>query len=91
MNLTKEQVETAIGTGLALTNPESDQMIPVKLAAGVLILRQLLIGIGGGQITLAAATVEDPGTPPATPNKGPAPRRGAKKSRKPRKSKSKKK
>ncbi|KKL16930.1 hypothetical protein LCGC14_2490660 [marine sediment metagenome] len=84
MNLTKEQVEIALAAGLSLTNPESDLLeVFRKHAAGVMILRQLLMGIGSGEIALSPATQLDPaappGTPPAQPNKGPAASRGAKK------------
>ena len=84
MNFTKEQVQVALNAGLALMNPESDLLeVFRKHAAGILMLRQLLIGIGQGEIVLSSATVPDPAdkkvpTPPP-PNKGPAPKKGAKK------------
>ncbi len=88
MNFTKEQVEVGLAAGLALTNPESDLLeVFRKHAAGVMILRQLLMGIGSGEIALSSGMQPDPDAPPEgqggqiprLPNKGPAPRKGAKK------------
>ncbi|MCB7129679.1 MAG: hypothetical protein J3T61_09095 [Candidatus Brocadiales bacterium] len=88
MNFTKEQVEVGLAAGLALTNPESDLLeVFRKHAAGVMILRQLLMGIGSGEIALSSTTQPDPDAPPKgqggqtppLPNKGPAPKKGAKK------------
>lgn len=98
MNFTKEQVELSLNAGLALTNPESDLLeVFRKHAPGVLMLRQLLIGIGQGEIALSPATAPDPDVPPAgegkkippappappVPNKGPVAKKGARKPRKP--------
>lgn len=83
MNFTKEQVEIALQAGLSLTNPESDLLeVFRKHAAGVMILRQLLMGIGSGEIALSPATQPDPDAalpPGPPPNKGPAASRGARK------------
>jgi len=54
MNMTKEQVQAALGAGLALTNPESEVNIPMKHASGAVILHQLLLGIASGQVQLTA-------------------------------------
>ena len=67
MNLTKEQVSAGVSAGLALTNPESELMIPVKHATGVLVLHQLLIGIASGKVRLEAASAEAPEPPAAAP------------------------
>lgn len=67
MNMTNEQVQAAIGAGLALTNPESDTTVPMKHAAGATILHQLLLGIASGQVRLEsgdpAAAAEPKGKP----------------------------
>ncbi len=62
MNMTKEQVQVAIAAGLALTNPESEAPIPMKHASGAVILHQLLLAIGSGQVRLESSqpqVVED--------------------------------
>lgn len=100
INLTTEQLGAALNAGLALTNPESDLLeVFRKHAAGVLLLRSLLGAISNGAISLGSTLQEDPAppgdtppgdtppgdTPQQPPNKGPAPKRGARKSRKPKK------
>jgi len=65
MNMTKEQVQVAVGAGLALTNPESDLLIPVKHAGGVVILHQLLLGIGSGQLVITVAAQPEAPKPEA--------------------------
>lgn len=65
MNFTKQQVELSLNAGLALTNPESDLLeVFRKHAPGILMLRQLLIGIGQGEIALSPATAPDPDVVP---------------------------
>ena len=64
MNMTKEQVQVAIAAGLALTNPESEAPIPMKHASGAVILHQLLLAIGSGQVRLESATPDQPPKPP---------------------------
>ncbi len=52
MNLTKPQVEAAITAGLALTDPESETLVAMKYAPGLLILRGILQAIGSGALAL---------------------------------------
>jgi len=88
---TSEQLAAAIAAGLALSNPESEQLLPVKLAAGVLILHQLMLSMGSGQIGIVPVKPKEdpkkpnpPGKPPGTPNskKKPAPKKRASKKKK---------
>ena len=89
MELTREQVNVGIAAGLALTNPEDDRLyVPMKHAAGSLVLRQLLMSLASGQIGLTATMQQGapegekpPATPPKTPkgSQGPALKKGAKK------------
>lgn len=69
MNMTKEQVQAAIAAGLALTSPESETSIPMKHASGAVILHQLLLAIGSGQVRLESAD------PNADPKAAPKPAR----------------
>lgn len=69
MNMTKEQVNTAIAAGLALTNPESEAPIPMKHASGAVILHQLLIAIASGQVQLSAVDPNAKAPPPPPPRK----------------------
>ncbi len=55
MQLTKEQVQAGIAAGLVMTDPNSDVSVPMKHCAGVLILRELLLSLGGGQLALVSA------------------------------------
>lgn len=77
MNMTKEQVQAALGAGLALTNPESEAPIPMKHAAGATILHQLLLAIASGQVQLNSAPTDAPPADPKakTPRKKAAARR----------------
>lgn len=75
MNYTKEQVQAAVAAGLAMTNPESQQPVPMCFAAGALILHQLLLSVGNGSLALVnTAPPKDPkapnppAKPPGTPN-----------------------
>ena len=85
MNMTKEQVALAVQSGMELLGPESEVQIPAKLGDGVFFLKQLLIGIGQGQIALSPAVQKEPPAgaptppeaPPAAPNR--KARRAAKK------------
>lgn len=75
MNLTLEQVNAAVAAGLAMTNEESDAPVPMKFAAGAVILHQVLLGIASGQLLLR--TVEKPvtDTPPKISAKPPVGKR----------------
>jgi len=64
MNLTKEQVQSALAAGLALTNTESETPVPMKHASGALILHQLLIAIGSGQVQLLSQPAKPPSEDP---------------------------
>lgn len=67
MNMTKEQVQAAIGAGLAMTSPESDVPVPMKFASGAVILHQLLLALGSGQIQLTNAEAPPEAEPEAQP------------------------
>lgn len=75
MNLTIEQVNAAVAAGLAMTNEESDTPVPMKFAAGAVILHQVLLGIASGQLALRAVEKA------ASPNKPPVGKRNARKKR----------
>lgn len=83
MNMTKEQVQLAVSSGMELLGPDSEVAIPAKLTDGVFFLKQLLISIGQGQIALADPTPQpevpqvDPNDPMSPPNR--KARRAAKK------------
>ena len=92
MELTREQVNVGIAAGLALTNPDDDRLyVPMKHAAGSLVLRQLLMLLAGGQLGLTSTMQQEappgdgedlpPPTPPKPPkdSQGPALKKGAKK------------
>lgn len=67
--MNKEQIQLALAAGLALTDPGTDLLdVFRKHAGGIIMLRQLLIGIGSGQVTLATATQEEP---PKDPKENP--------------------
>lgn len=75
MDYTKGQVQAAVAAGLAMTNPESQQPVPMCFAAGALILHQLLLSVGNGSLALVpTAPPKDPkapnppAKPPGTPN-----------------------
>lgn len=77
-NYTKEQVQAAVGAGLAMTNPESQQPVPMCFAAGALILHQLLLEIGNGSLAIVGTTpAKDPKkpNPPAKPPGTPEPKK----------------
>jgi hypothetical protein len=63
MNMNKQQIEIAIGTGLELLGDKSDLPIPARLTDGTFLLKQLLLAIGNGSLGL---TPTQP-TPPAPP------------------------
>ena len=67
MNFTLEQVNAAIAAGLSMTNEESDVPVPMKFAAGAVILHQLLLGIASGQLLLRAVELPATDTPPKIP------------------------
>lgn len=67
MNLTKEQLNAGVNAGLAITSPDSEMMVPVKHAAGIMVLHQLLIGIASGQVKLEAVPAEAPTQAPVEP------------------------
>lgn len=67
MNLTKPQVEAAIAAGLAVTDPESETLIAMKYAPGLLVLRGLLQAIAQGSLALKAVEGMAPGAPPPPP------------------------
>lgn len=53
MNLTQEQINAGVSAGLALTNPEEDKIyVPMKHAAGALILRTLMVSLANGELSL---------------------------------------
>lgn len=75
MPYTKEQVQAAVGAGLAMTDPKSQAPVPMCFAAGALILHQLLLQVGNGSLALVpVAPPKDPkapnppAKPPGTPN-----------------------
>lgn len=75
---TSEQLTAAIAAGLALSNPESESVVPVKFAGGVLILHQLLLALGSGRLGIVPVTPpKDPKepNPPGKPAGTPAPKR----------------
>ncbi len=72
---TKEQVQAAVGAGLAMTDPKSQAPVPMCFAAGALILHQLLLEVGNGSLTIIGTTPpkdpkkpNPPAKPPGTPN-----------------------
>ncbi len=72
---TKEQVQAAVGAGLAMTDPKSQQPVPMCFAAGALILHQLLLEVGNGSLAIVGTTPpkdskkpNPPAKPPGTPN-----------------------
>lgn len=70
MQLTQAQVNVAIAAGLAITNPEDEHLyVPMKHAAGALVLRSLLTSIAKGAIGLQSLLKEEP---PKEPEKEPA-------------------
>jgi len=78
MDLTKEHVGKAVEAGLGLTDPESDLLQVFRThAAGILLLRQLLVCLGNGTVGLGPTVQTPPPSPPAaiTGNKGPVPKR----------------
>ncbi len=81
---TPVQLQAAIAAGLTLSSPESEAVLPVKLAGGVLILHQLLLALGSGKLGIVPVIPKKdpkapnpPAKPPGTPN--------SKKKRKPKK------
>lgn len=74
--MNKEQVTMAIQAGMVLLGPDSDVQIPAKLNDGVFLLKQLLGGIGSGQIALSNVEQQpQPPSEPPTPSEPPAPTR----------------
>lgn len=74
MNMSKEQVQMAVQSGLELLGPESEVKVPTKLNDGVFFLKGLLAGIAQGRISLSTAVQEEaPQAPPPGPvaTKGP--------------------
>ncbi len=69
MQLTKEQVTAGIAAGLALTDPNGDVKVPMKFCAGTLVLRELLLSLGSGNLALVPTVQQNP--PPATPPHAP--------------------
>ena len=63
MNISKEQVALAVQSGLELLGPKSEFPVPARMNDGVFFLRQLLIGIGQGQIALSSALQQEPAEP----------------------------
>jgi hypothetical protein len=49
-SFTSAQLTAAIAAGLELSNPESDAVISVKFAGGVLILREILLSMASGKL-----------------------------------------
>ena len=76
MNLTQLQVEAAIAAGLAVTAPESETLVAMKHAPGLLVLRGLLQGIATGSLAIQSVQGMDEKTPPAPPE---APKEASKK------------
>ena len=76
MNMTKKQVQAAIAAGLSLTSPESESLVTMKHASGAVILHQLLLAIGSGQVRLESTAPEALPDPMKQAGKTPA---GAKK------------
>lgn len=53
MQLTKDHVVAAVNAGLAMTDPEQDLLeVYRRHGSGILVLRQMLEGIGMGRIVL---------------------------------------
>lgn len=77
MNISKEQVELAIGAGLAVIGEKADTAIPAKYITGIQILRQLLILIGSGQVALSPTMKQAPAVPDSIPGKGKRGRKAA--------------
>lgn len=66
MQLTKDHVIAAVDAGLAMTDSEQDLLeVYRKHGSGILILRQMLSGIGAGNIVLTSPT--PPGPTPEDP------------------------
>lgn len=63
MNITKEQVEVAVESGLELLGPNSEIAVPVELIDGVFFLKLLLSGIAAGRIALSPTVHQEPPTP----------------------------
>ena len=63
--MNKQQVESAVNTGMELLGPKSEIPVPVRLHDGIANLKQLLFLIASGQLALAPTTQEaPPGDPP---------------------------
>ncbi len=75
MNISSEQLNAAMQAAEALTNPKDEKvMVPMRHAAGALILHQLSIAMQNGEFALAPAGQEekppgDKAPPVKTPGK----------------------
>ena len=56
--MNKQQIELAVGTGLELFGDKSELPIPARMNDGVFLLKQLLLMIGNGQISLQSTAPE---------------------------------
>lgn len=59
MQLTNEQVQVAVAAGLAMTDPDSNAVVPMKHASGAIILRQLLLSVAQGQVSFAPVVQQE--------------------------------
>lgn len=78
MNMTKQQVEIAVGTGLEVLGEKSEIVVPVRLNDGVFLLKQLLLAIANGQYGLTPLVQTPPVGPDGKPLRPPAQKPGAK-------------
>lgn len=69
MEFNKETVGLAVKTGLELLGDESEITIPAKLNDGVFFLKQLLVAIAKGELSLGNAVEPDTPTPPPKKHK----------------------
>jgi len=67
MNMNKQQIEIAIGTGLELFGDKSELAIPVRMNDGVFLLKQLLLAIGNGSLGLTPTQQVPPELTPVDP------------------------
>ena len=70
MNISKEQVESALHAGMAMTDPGDDRVfVAMKHAGGALILRSIMAGLLQGELAIVPTMQEE--NPPAPPAEKP--------------------